>query len=135
MAFYAVFGIGIGNVGSTSARRPMEKWIEMLNQRLGDAGSPVRVIRSVGHTGNFVVSSPSSILEEVSAQFNRLLDTAWVVRSAEDVQGVSSLLSNVAPPNGEGDIRWTLGGAFHAGAGINFVAVKKAHRMPYGTDP
>lgn len=129
MALYAVFGIGIGNVGRNRVpRRPMSKWVELLNRHLTEASPCVRIIGSFGHTGNFIASSSSSDFEEVSARFHCLLDTDWVVRSVEDVQVALRALAGIDQPPNEIGIRWTPGVAFHGGAGVAFGGVAKTPR-------
>jgi hypothetical protein len=78
---YAVFGVGVGNLGRGGAtRRPMPEWVEMLNRHLADGTRPVHISGFFGHTGNFLADSPSASLEKVAARFGGALGTDWVVR-------------------------------------------------------
>ena len=119
MAIYAVFGVGVGNLGRGRApRRPMSKWVELLNSQLPQGRPSVRIIGFFGHTGNFLADSLSTDLEEVTARFRRLLDTDWVVRPIDDVNAALTALADIPRPQDENGVRWTLGLAFHGGAGI-----------------
>ncbi len=119
MALYAVFGVGIGNLGrGRTPRRPMSKWVELLNRHLPQADPPVRIIAFFGHTGNFLAESASTDLEEVTARFEDVLDTAWVVRPLDDVRAALTAIADLPEPRGENGIRWTLGLAFRREAGI-----------------
>ncbi len=114
MAIYAVFGIGVGNLGRGRApRRPMPRWVEMLNGHLPEGSPTARIIGFFGHTGNFLADSPSTELEAVTARFNSLLDIEWVVRPIDDVRAALSALADAPEPEAEDGIRWTLGLAFH----------------------
>jgi hypothetical protein len=65
---YAVFGVGIGNLGrGRAARRPMSEWVELLKRHLSDGTPPVHISGFFGHTGNFLADSPSTDLVKVAA--------------------------------------------------------------------
>ncbi|MBI2090050.1 MAG: hypothetical protein HYT78_15145 [Deltaproteobacteria bacterium] len=119
MVIYAVFGVGVGNLGRGSApRRPMPEWVEMLNRHLGDRAPSVQIVGFFGHTGNFLADSPSTDLEQVTARFGRLLETEWVVRPIDDVRTALTALADAPKPETQDGIRWTPGLAFHRRAGI-----------------
>jgi hypothetical protein len=116
---YAVFGVGIGNLGRSRApRNPMPEWAEMLNRHLADGTPPVQITGFFGHTGNFLADSPSTNLEKVAARFGRALGTDWAVRPIDDVQTALTALANARRPEAQDGIRWTLGLAFQGRAGI-----------------
>jgi hypothetical protein len=116
---YAIFGIGIGNLGrSRGPRRSTSAWRQMLNAELQAGDPPVHIIQSFGHTGNFLADSPSTCLAEVTARFHRLLGTDWVVRPVSDVRAALTALAGALAPSTEEDARWTPGLAFHAGRGV-----------------
>src|SRR2546428_11207328 len=117
MALYAVLGVGVGNVGRGQARRrPMDDWVLLLNARLAEAQPRVEILRYFRHTGNFLATSPSDILGEVSARFDGLLlETDWVVRPLADVVSALSALSTASRPQVEAGIRWTAGLVLHGG--------------------
>lgn len=125
MPIYAAFGIGVGNLGHGAPRRPMARWVEMLNAELSHGYPSVRVIGSFGHTGNFLADSLSTDLQEVTDRFGRALDTDWVVRPIDDVRAALTALARVAEPRYEMGIRWTSGVAFHGGRGIEFGSVAR----------
>ena len=119
MALYAVFGIGVGNLGrGRTPRRPMSKWVQLLNRHLPQRHPLIRITGYFGHTGNFLADSDSIDLEEVTARFGKLLGTAWVVPPIDDVCTALTGLADVPEPLAENGIRWTLGLAFHGGVGI-----------------
>lgn len=119
MATYAVFGIGVGNLGrSRKPRRPMPKWVEQLNERLRGGSPAVHVIGFFGHTGNFLAESPSTDLQEVTARFSGLLNTKWVLRPIDDLRAALAAQAATPPPETEEGVRWTLGLAFHGLDGI-----------------
>ena len=129
MALYAVFGVGLGNLGrGQPPRRPMAEWVEMLNRHLLDGPPSVQVIGFFGHTGNFLADSPSTELEEVTTRFDRLLDSHWVVRPIVDVRAALTALADAPKPEPEDGIRWTLGVGFHGRAGIECVSVATTPR-------
>jgi len=123
-ALYAVFGVGIGNFGRGRARsrRPMARWVQMLNERLLDGDPAAQIIGVFGHTGNFLVDSPARSLAEVSARFHRLLDTDWVVRRIEDVRAALVVLADAPQPTQAERVRWTPGFAFGDGAACGAVS-------------
>jgi hypothetical protein len=115
---YAVFGVGIGNLGRGAApRRPMPEWAEMLKRHLVDGTPSVHIIGFFGHTGNFLADSPSTTLEMVTARFGRVLETEWVVRPIDDVRTALTALANAPRPEAQDGIRWTPGLAFRGRAG------------------
>jgi hypothetical protein len=127
---YAVFGVGIGNLGRSRApRSPMPEWAEMLNRHLADGTPPVQIIGFFGHTGNFLADSPSTSLEKVAARFGRrVLETDWMVRPMDDVQAALAALASAPRPEAQDGIRWTLGLAFQGRAGIEGGSVLTTSR-------
>ena len=98
-ALYAVFGIGIGNLGrSNTPRRSMSRWVQMLNANLLGGHPSLRILGSFGHTGNFLTDSPSRNLAEVAARFHRLLDADWVVRPIDDVRAALMAVADAHDP-------------------------------------
>lgn len=119
MCIYAVFGIGVGNLGrGRTVRRPMSEWVEMLNRHLAYGTPPVRIIGFFAHTGNFLADSPSTEVEEVAARFDCLLETDWVIRPIDDVRATLISLVDAPRPEAEEGVRWTLGLAFHGRSGM-----------------
>ncbi len=67
VALYAVFAIGVGSLGRSRApRRPMSKWVALLNRHLPQGHPSIRILGYSGHTGNFVADSESTDLEKVT---------------------------------------------------------------------
>ena len=129
VAIYAVFGVGVGNLGHGRApRRPMVKWVEILNRHLSHGHPSVRIVDFFGHTGNFLADSVSTDLEEVTARLKGLLETNWVVRPIDDVHVALTALADVSEPENEDGIRWTLGLAYHGGTGITCGTVTTTPR-------
>jgi len=95
VVLYAVFGVGIGNIGRgrVQRRRPMSRWVQMLNERLLDGDPAAQIIGVFGHTGNFLADSPAGSLTDVSAPFYHLLGTDWVVRPIEDLRAALRVLA------------------------------------------
>jgi len=128
VAIYAVFGVGVGNLGRGRApRRLMAQWVEMLNRHLSQRHLSVRIVDFFGHTGNFLADSVST-LEEVTARFKRLCDTDWVVRPNDEVRAALTALAGACEPEDEHGIRWTLGLAFHGGTGTTCGTVATTPR-------
>lgn len=119
MAIYAVFGVGVGNLGRGRApRRRMPEWVEMLNRHLADGTPSVKIIGFFGHTGNFLADSPTIDLKDATSRFDRLLETDWVVRPMDEVRAALIALADTPKPEAQDGIRWSLGLAFHGRAGI-----------------
>ena len=129
MALYAVLAAGVGNVGRGQARRRrMADWVSLLNAHLA-AGQPrVEILGYFRQTGNFMATSLSGVLEEVTERFDGLLDTEWVVRPLDDVASALTVLLAAPQPETETGIRWTAGLVLHGGAGVPCGAVTSTAR-------
>lgn len=129
MAIYAVFAVGVGNLGEArKPRRLMVEWLELMNMHLSLGHPSVRIVGFFGHTGNFLADSVSNDLEQVTTRFKGLLSTEWVVLPIEDVVIALAALANVSEPQGEHGVRWTLGLAFHEASAVTWRSLETTPR-------
>jgi hypothetical protein len=113
VAVYAVFAVGIGNLGrQRTPRRPMTEWVKRLNRTLGNGTPPLQVVGFFGHTGNFLVSCSLTEPHAVRALFIGQLETDWIVRRIEDVKSAVTESATYPKPEARLGIRWTQGLAF-----------------------
>jgi hypothetical protein len=113
VALYAVFAVGIGNLGrQRTPRCPMTEWVKRLNRALGNGTPPLQVVGFFGHTGNFLVSCSITDPESVRACFIGQLQTDWIVRRIEDVKSAVTASATYPKPEARAGIRWTQGLAF-----------------------
>lgn len=129
MAIYVALGVGVGNLGRGRApRRPMLKWVDMMNMDLSHGHPSVRIVGFFGHTANFLADSASTDLEQVTARFRGLLATDWVVCPIADMVAALIALDHASKPQEEYGIRWTRGLAIHGAVSIAWGTVTTTPR-------
>lgn len=128
MAIMLAFGVGLGNLGRSSRQRiPASAWIRGLNEALSAKVSAARIVRSYGHTGNFVVSA-SSDPEIAAAELGDVLGTPCAVMPVSDFYEIVQTLQDCpSPKRVDAGVRFTRGAAFLIGAGQDGLPTSTDH--------
>ena len=122
------FGVGLGNLGRSRLKRmPALAWIRRLNDALSAKASGAQIVRSYGHTGNFIVRATSDP-EQVAAELSNALETPCAVLSVSDLQDVvQTLQDSPLPKTREALSRFTGGAAFLIGTARDGLPTSTPH--------
>jgi hypothetical protein len=92
MQTFAVFGVGLGNLGASRRKRvKASRWVVELNRLLKAASAPATVVASYGHTGNFIVQSMAK-RKAVCQTMGQVLGTSCAALTISELQALAETL-------------------------------------------
>lgn len=109
MQTFAVFGVGLGNLGGSKRKRvKAARWVAQLNLLLKAASAPTTVVASYAHTGNFIVQSMAK-RKTVCQAMGQVLGTSCAVLTISELQTLAEKLEELEIPAPLPRLRYTPG--------------------------